>query len=64
MPKTNTPVTWVKPERVCEVIFHGWTVERLMRQPVFLRMREDKNAREVMREKVDENIQRNRNSKT
>ncbi|MHB8907633.1 MAG: non-homologous end-joining DNA ligase [Syntrophales bacterium] len=49
-PKTNTPVTWVKPELVCEVVFRGWTGEGLMRQPVFLRLREDKAAREVVRE--------------
>ncbi len=53
-PKTNTPVTWVKPELVCEVIFHGWTDEGVMRQPVFLRLREDKPAREVVREKPRE----------
>jgi bifunctional non-homologous end joining protein LigD len=50
-PKTNTPVTWVKPELVCEVIFHGWTDEDIMRQPVFSRLREDKAAREVVHEK-------------
>ncbi|HWR58387.1 MAG TPA: non-homologous end-joining DNA ligase [Thermodesulfovibrionales bacterium] len=50
-PETNTPVTWVKPELVCEVVFHGWTDEGLMRQPVFLRLRADKEAREVVREK-------------
>jgi bifunctional non-homologous end joining protein LigD len=49
-PETNTPVTWVKPELVCEVIFHGWTDEGIMRQPVFSRLREDKAAREVVRE--------------
>jgi bifunctional non-homologous end joining protein LigD len=53
-PKTNTPVTWVKPELVCEVIFHGWTDEGVMRQPVFLRLREDKSAREVVQEKLGE----------
>ncbi len=52
-PETNTPVTWVKPELVCEVIFHGWTDEGIMRQPVFLRLREDKDAREVAREKPE-----------
>jgi bifunctional non-homologous end joining protein LigD len=49
-PKTNTSVTWVKPELVCEVVFHGWTDDGIMRQPVFLRLREDKAAREVVRE--------------
>ena len=50
-PETNAPVTWLKPKLVCEVIFHGWTDEGIMRQPVFLRLREDKAAREVVREK-------------
>jgi bifunctional non-homologous end joining protein LigD len=49
-PRTMRPVTWVEPELVCEVLFHGWTREGLMRQPTFLRMREDKDAREVVRE--------------
>jgi bifunctional non-homologous end joining protein LigD len=50
-PKTYTPVTWLKPELVCEVAFAGWTEDGIMRQPVFLRLREDKTAREVVREK-------------
>ncbi len=53
-PETNAPVTWVKPELVCEVSFHGWTDEGVMRQPVFLRLREDKSAHEVVRERPDE----------
>ncbi|HTZ17868.1 MAG TPA: non-homologous end-joining DNA ligase [Dissulfurispiraceae bacterium] len=57
VPETNSSVTWVRPELVCEVAFHGWTHEGLMRQPVFLRMREDKRAREVTREKAIQNLQ-------
>ena len=49
-PETNTPVTWVKPELVCEVALSDWTGDGVMRQPVFLRLREDKTAREVVRE--------------
>ncbi|HYS43056.1 MAG TPA: non-homologous end-joining DNA ligase, partial [Geobacteraceae bacterium] len=49
-PKTNAPATWVKPELVCEVALSGWTDDGIMRQPVFLRLREDKAAREVARE--------------
>jgi len=49
-PETNATVTWVRPELVCEVSLSEWTVEGSMRHPVFLRMREDKDAREVMRE--------------
>jgi bifunctional non-homologous end joining protein LigD len=49
-PETNAPVTWVKPEIVCEVFLSGWTEEGVMRHPVFLRLREDKAACEVVRE--------------
>lgn len=48
--KTNTPVNWVKPELVCEVKFSGWTGEGILRQPIFVAMREDKPAKEVKRE--------------
>ena len=51
-PATNAPVTWVKPELVCEVEFHGWTDEGIMRQPVFLRLRDDKAAHDVARENL------------
>jgi bifunctional non-homologous end joining protein LigD len=47
-PETNAPVNWLKPELVCEIAFSGWTEDGIMRQPVFLRLREDKNAREVI----------------
>jgi bifunctional non-homologous end joining protein LigD len=50
-PETNTPATWVKPELVCEVSLSGWTGDAIMRQPVFLRLRDDKAAYEVVREK-------------
>jgi len=49
-PETNAPVAWVKPDLVCEVALSGWTEDGVMRQPVFLRLRDDKAAREVMRE--------------
>ena len=50
-PETNAPVTWVQPVLVCEVSFSGWTEEDVMRQPIFLRLREDKAHREVVFEK-------------
>jgi bifunctional non-homologous end joining protein LigD len=53
-PRTNTPATWVRPELVCEVAYTGWTGEGYMRHPVFLRLREDKDAREVTREGAGE----------
>jgi bifunctional non-homologous end joining protein LigD len=52
-PETNARVTWVKPQLVCEVSLSGWTEDGVMRQPVFLRLREDKAAREVVREMAE-----------
>jgi bifunctional non-homologous end joining protein LigD len=52
-PETNGRVVWVKPELVCEVALAGWTDDAVMRQPVFLRLREDKSAREVVREQSE-----------
>ncbi len=37
---------WVEPREVCEVRYLEWTADRLLRQPVFLRMRPDKDPRE------------------
>lgn len=51
VPKTNEKATWVKPKLVCEVKFQEWTKDGLMRQPVFLGIREDKRPEEVSREK-------------
>jgi bifunctional non-homologous end joining protein LigD len=43
-------VTWVKPVLVAQVKFAEWTAEGLLRQPVFLGLREDKKATAVRRE--------------
>jgi bifunctional non-homologous end joining protein LigD len=37
---------WVAPEFVCEVRFKEWTADGCLRQPVFLRLREDKSIDE------------------
>ena len=43
--------TWVKPRLVCEVKFTEWTKSGQMRHPVFVGMRGDKPAANVVREK-------------
>jgi bifunctional non-homologous end joining protein LigD len=42
---------WVEPLLVCEVRYMRWTDEGILRQPVFLRFREDKAIHECPRDK-------------
>ncbi|MEP6618883.1 MAG: non-homologous end-joining DNA ligase [bacterium] len=49
-PKTNQPAHWVTPRVVVEVKFNEWTAGGRLRQPIYLGVRDDKPAREVIRE--------------
>ena len=51
-PRTNERAHWVSPRVVVEVKFAEWTKERLLRQPIFLGVRDDKPARAVTIEGV------------
>jgi len=42
--------TWVNPVFVCQIKFSEWTRDQKLRQPVFLGLRDDKSASEVVRE--------------
>jgi len=46
-PELNAPTTWVEPELVAEVEYQSWTDDGHLRAPVFLRLRDDLDAREV-----------------
>jgi bifunctional non-homologous end joining protein LigD len=46
-PELNAPTIWVEPTVVAEVKFQGWTDDEHLRAPVFLRLREDLDAKEV-----------------
>lgn len=63
LPATNRPrygqamnaaamrqVHWVRPDLVCQVRFSEWTEGGHLRQPVFLGLRKDKPAKDVVRE--------------
>lgn len=43
----NSPVTWIKPDLVCEVKFSEITRDGILRHPVFMQLRDDKNPTEV-----------------
>ena len=49
VPEART-VTWVKPQRVCEVEFGEWTTSGVVRQPVFIALRSDKPTEQIVRE--------------
>jgi bifunctional non-homologous end joining protein LigD len=44
--------TWTKPELICQTRFTEWTRDGKLRHPVFLGLREDKEASEVIRERA------------
>jgi bifunctional non-homologous end joining protein LigD len=44
--------SWLNPKLVCQVKFLEWTQDGNLRQPVFRGLRDDKRAREIVREGV------------
>ncbi|SAK87778.1 DNA ligase D [Caballeronia arationis] len=48
--RSRTRVHWVKPELVAECNFAEWTKERIVRQASFVSLRNDKPARQIVRE--------------
>ena len=48
--RTNEKPHWVRPEVVVEVKFNEWTADGRLRIPIFLGVRDDKDAREVTKE--------------
>jgi DNA ligase D-like protein (predicted ligase) len=51
LPRKN--VHWVEPKLVAQIAFSEWTADNKLRHPSFLGLREDKNPREVIREKAE-----------
>jgi bifunctional non-homologous end joining protein LigD len=48
--KTNEPAHWARPELVAQIRFTEWTADRKLRHPVYLGLRDDKKASEVIKE--------------
>jgi bifunctional non-homologous end joining protein LigD len=51
-PEVNGLVTWVEPSIVAEVNFQSWTEDSSLRAPIFLRLRDDIDAKSVRRVEV------------
>jgi bifunctional non-homologous end joining protein LigD len=49
--KDEAVTTWVRPNLVAEVKFTEWTTKGEMRHPVYLGLRSDKRAADVVRER-------------
>jgi bifunctional non-homologous end joining protein LigD len=47
---TNEPAHWVRPDLVAQIRFTEWTADNKLRHPVYLGLRDDKNAKDVVRE--------------
>lgn len=56
VPYTNSKPTWLRPELVAEVKFSGWTQDMIMRAPIFLRFRYDKQPTECLIEQVPQEM--------
>jgi len=48
--KDERVTTWLRPSLVAEVKFAEWTSKGELRQPVYLGLGSDKNAKDVVRE--------------
>jgi bifunctional non-homologous end joining protein LigD len=68
VPYTNSKPTWLRPELVAEVKFSGWTQDLIMRAPIFLRFRYDKQPTECLiehhqqQEQVQQEIDQDNNN--
>jgi len=47
-PPREKNVTWLEPRLVAQIAFQEWTADQKLRQPVFLGLRDDKEASEVV----------------
>ena len=48
--KTNEPAHWARPDLVAQIRFTEWTADAKLRHPVYLGLRDDKAASEIVRE--------------
>ena len=47
-PPREEGVVFIAPKLVAQISFQEWTADRKLRQPVFLGLRDDKSAQDVL----------------
>jgi ATP-dependent DNA ligase len=47
-PPREKNVTWLEPRLVAQIAFQEWTADQKLRQPIFLRLRDDKDPTEAL----------------
>lgn len=55
--KSNEKIIWLEPKLAAEIKFAEWTRDNLLRQASYKGLREDKNIKEIRREKQEDDIQ-------
>ncbi|WP_088186595.1 DNA ligase D [Desulfosporosinus sp. FKA] len=55
-PRSQEKITWLEPELIAEIKFAEWTSDHLLRQASFKGLRNDKNPRDIKREKASDEI--------
>lgn len=64
IPKTNMPVTWLKPELVCEIKYSEITRDSIYRHPVFITLRNDKEPQEIKSSGRNKDTEKSKDMKT
>jgi bifunctional non-homologous end joining protein LigD len=54
--KSNEPAHWVRPDLIAQVKFTEWTDDGKLRHPVYLGLRDDKAAKDVVMEEAEARI--------
>jgi len=49
--RDQSEVHWIKPQLVAQVRYLTWTADGLLRQVVYIGLRDDKPPREIVRER-------------